>query len=80
MDLELADSRTKVLTSSKGLESWARSVESLERQTITAPVDFDTLLLQGEEYDQGRKCNGARESGGSDTGRGKKIRHHHAGG
>ena len=79
MDLELADSRTKVLAFSEGLESWARRVETLKRQAITAPVNFDTLLLQGEEYDQGRKCNSARESGGSDTERGNKIRHHYAG-
>jgi len=31
MDLELADSRTKVLTFSEGLESWTRSIETLER-------------------------------------------------
>ena len=57
MHLELADSRTKVLACGQGLEPWTRGVETLEWQIVTTPADFDTLLLQGEEYDQGGKCN-----------------------
>jgi hypothetical protein len=65
--LELANSRTEVLAISEGPESWTRGIETLERQLITAPADTDTLLLQGKEDDQGRKCNGAGKSGGSDA-------------
>ena len=67
MDLELANPRPKVLTLGEGLESWACGIETLERQVVTPPADFDTLLLQGEEHDQGGDRNGARESGGGDA-------------
>jgi hypothetical protein len=40
-----------VLALSKDLESWARGIETPERQAVTGPVNFDTLLLQGEEDD-----------------------------
>jgi len=57
MDLELADSRTEVLAFSEGLEPRTCGIETLERQVVTTPVDFDTLLLQGEECGHGGKCN-----------------------
>lgn len=63
MDLELADSRTEVFSVSECLESWTRSVETLERQGIATPVNFDALPLQSKEDDQGGDGNGARESG-----------------
>ena len=74
MDLELANPRTEVLTLGEGLESWARGIETLEWQVVTTPADFHTLLLQGEEYDQGGDRNGARESGGGDAGM-EQLRH-----
>jgi len=67
MDLELANPRTEVLTLGEGLESWARGIETLERQVVTTPTDFETLPLQGEEYDQGGDRNGTREGGGGDA-------------
>jgi hypothetical protein len=57
--LELADPRTEVLAISEGPKSWTCGIETLERQLITTPANTDTLLLQGEEDDQGRKRNGA---------------------
>jgi len=54
---ELANSRTEVLAFSERLESRSRRVKTPERQAISAPVDFNTLPLQGEEYDRGGKCN-----------------------
>ena len=63
-----------MLTLCEGLESWTHGVETLERQVVTAPADFDTLPLQGKEYDQGGDGNGTREGGGGDAER-KQLRH-----
>lgn len=65
--LELANPRTEVLTLGEGPESWACGIDTLKGQVVTTPADFDTLLLQGEEYDQGGDRDGARESGGGDA-------------
>lgn len=63
-----------MFTLSEGPESWTRRVETLERQVVTAPADFETLPLQGEEHDQGGDGDGARESGGGDAER-KQLRY-----
>ena len=44
-DLELANPRTEVSALSECLEPWTLGIETLERQVVTTPVDFDTLLL-----------------------------------
>ena len=67
MDLEFANSRTEVAPSSKDLESRTRGVETFEWQLVTLPANFDTLVLQGEEDDQGGKGNTARECGGGNA-------------
>ena len=61
-----------MLAFSDSLEPRTRGIETGERQIVAAPTDFNALLLQGEECDQGGKRNTAREGGGSDAGKVKE--------
>ena len=49
------------------LQDRTSPVDTDERDTVTAPVDFNALLLQGEEDDQGAHGDGAGECGGGDA-------------
>jgi hypothetical protein len=52
LQLKLAGTRTEVLSVGHRLKDGASTVDTREWYVVTAPVDFDALLLQGEEDDQ----------------------------
>jgi hypothetical protein len=52
-------------TSSGGAR--ASTVDTREGDVVTAPVDFNALLLQGEEDDQCGNSDGAVEGSGGDA-------------
>jgi hypothetical protein len=49
LQLKLAGTRTEVLSAGQPLEDGASGVDTREGDSVTAPVDFNTLLLQSEE-------------------------------
>lgn len=49
------------------LKDGASGVNTRKWEVITAPIDLDTLFLQGEEGDQGGNSDTARESSGGDA-------------
>jgi hypothetical protein len=65
--LKLARTRTEVLSISQRLKDGASGVDTREGDVVTAPVDFNVLLLQGEEDDQGAHGDGAGEGAGGDA-------------
>jgi hypothetical protein len=65
--LKLARTRTEVLSVSQRLKDGASGVDTHKGDAVTAPVDCNVLLLQGEEDDQGAHGDGAREGGGGDA-------------
>lgn len=56
-----------------GVEGTPGSVATVERSSISAPVDLDTLLLQGEEYYKSGKGDSTRECGGSNAERKRAV-------
>lgn len=65
--LKLARTGSKVLPIRQRIEDGTSGVDTLEREVVTAPVDLDTLLLQGEESDQGGNSDATGESSGGDA-------------
>jgi hypothetical protein len=59
-----------VLSISQWFEDGAGAVNTLKRDGVTSPVQLNTLLLQGEEDDQGANSDGAGEGGRGDAERG----------
>jgi hypothetical protein len=49
---KLARTRTEVLSVGQRLQDRTSTVDTREGDVVTSPIDFDTLLLQGEEDDQ----------------------------
>ena len=47
---ELSGSRAKVSSCGNGVENTPRPIAAVERPSVSTPVNFDTLLLQGEEH------------------------------
>ena len=62
--LKLARTRTKVLSIGQRLQDRASTVDTREGDIVTAPVDFNALLLQGEEDDQSGNGDGGGEGSG----------------
>jgi hypothetical protein len=56
-----------VLSVGQRLQNGASTVDTREGDAVTAPVDFNALLLQGEEDDQRGDSDGGRESSGGDA-------------
>ena len=52
LQLKLARTRTEVLSMGQPLEDGASGVDTREGDFVTAPVDFNALLLQSEEDNQ----------------------------
>ena len=73
LQLELPRSRTEVLSISQRLENGASGVNACKGDTVTIPVDFYTLLFQGEEGDHGTNSDGAGEARGCDAEREREF-------
>ena len=58
---------TKVASFGDGVEDAPRSVATVERSSVPAPVDLDTVQLQGEEHHEGGNCNTTGECGDSEA-------------
>jgi hypothetical protein len=56
-----------VLSVGQRLQDGASTVDTREGDAVTAPVDFNALLLQGEEDDQCGNSDGAGEGSGGDA-------------
>jgi hypothetical protein len=56
-----------VLSVGQALEDGAGIVDTREGDVVTAPVDFNVLLLQGEEDDQCGNIDGGVECSGGDA-------------
>jgi hypothetical protein len=56
-----------VLSVGQRLKDGATGVDTREGDAVTAPVDFNVLLLQGEEDDQSGNGDGGRKGGGCDA-------------
>ena len=67
LQLKLAGTRAEVLSVGQHLQDRASAVDTRERDAVTGPVDFDALLLQGEEDDQSGNSDGAGEGSGGDA-------------
>ena len=50
-----------------GVEDTPKPVTTRERSSVSAPVDLNPLLLQGEEYHKGANGDGTRERGRGDA-------------
>ena len=72
---ELSGRWTEVGSFGDGVED-ARpiSVATLERSSVSAPDDVDTLLLQGEEHHNGGNDDGGRECSASGAERKQTVR------
>ena len=57
----------KVSSFGDGMEDAPRSITTVERSSVSAPLDLDTLQLQGEEHYKGRYGDSTGERGGSDA-------------
>ena len=56
-----------MLSVGRSLEGEADTIGTREGDAVTAPVDFNPPLLQGEEEDQSRNGDGAEGGGGGDA-------------
>lgn len=56
-----------------GVEDAPGPVATVERSSVSAPYDRDTLLLQCEEYHKSGKGDSARERGGGDARMGRVV-------
>jgi hypothetical protein len=56
-----------VLSIGQRLKDGAGTVDTSKGDAVTAPVDFNVLLLQGEEDDQCGNSDAAGEGGGGDA-------------
>ena len=56
-----------------GEEDTSRSVTTVEWSSVSAPVDLNTWLLQGEEHYKSANGDSARERGGSDAERNERL-------
>jgi len=65
--LKFSRLRAKVTSFGDGVEDTPRSVTTVKWQSIPAPVDLDTLQLQGEEHHKGGNRDSTGERGGSDA-------------
>lgn len=65
--LELSRAGTKVSLRGDGEEDAPRPITTVERSSVSTPIDLDTLLLQGKEHHKSRNCDSARESRGSNA-------------
>jgi len=57
----------KVSSFGGGVEDTPRSVATVERSSVSTPVDPDVLQLQGEEHHKGGYGDSTGERGGSDA-------------
>ena len=73
-DSELSRPRTEVSSWGDREEDTPSSVASLERPSVSAPVDLDILQLQCQEYHKGGDGDSARECGGSDAERKQTVK------
>ena len=67
LQLKLARTRTEVLSVGQCLKDGASGVDTREGDSITAPVDFNALLLQSEEDNQYGNSDSAGEGSGGDA-------------
>jgi hypothetical protein len=67
LQLKLSRARTEVLSFGQRLQDGASGVDTREGDAVTAPVNFNTLLLQGEEDDQSGNSDGGGEGIGGDA-------------
>ena len=58
---ELSESWTKVTSFGDGVEDAPRSVTTVEWPSVSAPLDPDLLVLQGEEHHESRNGNSTSE-------------------
>ena len=71
---ELSRPWTEVSSRGDRVEDTPSSVASLERQSVSPPVDFDTLLLHGKEHHNGGNGDTTRERGGSSADRRQTVK------
>jgi len=57
-----------------GMKRTTSSVATAERSRVSDPANRDTLLLQGEEYNESGQGDGTGERGGSDAEREQAVR------
>ena len=67
LQLKLARTRTEVLSIGQLLQDGAGLVDPREGDAVTAPVDFNALLLQGEGDDQSGNGDSTGEGSGGDA-------------
>ena len=70
---ELSSPWTEVGSCGDRVEDTPSSVATLERPSVSVPVDLDTLQLQGEEHHKGRNSDSTRECAGSDAERKQTV-------
>jgi len=70
---ELSGSWTKVTSFGDGVERTPRSVATAERTSVSAPIDMDTLSLQGKEYHKCGNGDSTRERRCSDAERKRAV-------
>lgn len=68
LQLKLARAGAEMSSIGHRLEDGASAVNTREGDGVTTPVDLNTLLLQGEEGNQGTDSDGAGEGSGGDAG------------
>ena len=71
---ELSRPWTEVSSCGDRVEDTPSSVASLERQSVSPPVNFDTSLLHGKEHHKGGNGGSTRECGGSDADRRQTVK------
>ena len=67
LQLKLARTRAEVLPIGQRLQDRANGVDTREGDVVTTPVDFNALLLQGEEDDQCGNSDAAGEGSRGDA-------------
>lgn len=66
---EFSRPRAKMTSLGDGVKNTPRSIATVEWSSVSNPVDLDIMLLQGEEYHEGRNGDSASERGGGDAGK-----------
>ena len=59
--LKFARTRTKMLSRSQRFKDGASGIETSKGDVVTAPVELDVLLLEGQKDNQSTNSDGAGE-------------------
>ena len=65
---------TEVASFRDRVEDTTRSVATIERPIVSAPVDRDALPFQGEEHNEGGNGDSGGECGGGDAERKQTVK------